>query len=50
VDAEGRTAVPGLFVVGDAANAVQEIATAVAGGARAAIAANHDLVVGPPGG
>ncbi len=48
VDHEGRTGVPGLFVVGDAANPVQEIATAAAGGARAAIAVNHDLICGPP--
>jgi thioredoxin reductase len=47
-DADGRTTVPGLFVAGDLLNRAQQIATAVAGGAWAGIAANHDLVVGPP--
>lgn len=47
-DADGRTDVPGVFVAGDVLNRTQQIATAVAGGAWAAIAANRDLVVGPP--
>lgn len=47
-DADGRTDVPGVFVAGDVLNRAQQIATAVAGGAWAGIAANHDLVVGPP--
>jgi len=47
-DADGRTSVPGLFVAGDVLNKAQEIATAVAGGMWAGIAANHDLVCGPP--
>lgn len=47
-DADGRTGVPGLFVAGDLLNRAQQIATAIAGGAWTGIAANHDLVVGPP--
>lgn len=47
-DADGRTGVPGLFVAGDILNKAQEVATAVAGGMWAAIAANHDLVCGIP--
>ncbi len=49
-DADGRTDVPGLFVAGDVLNAAQEVATAVAGGMWAGIAANHDLVCGLPKG
>jgi thioredoxin reductase len=49
-DADGRTNVPGLFVAGDILNKAQEIATAVAGGMWAGIAANHDLVCGLPEG
>lgn len=47
-DADGRTAVPGLFVAGDILNRAQQVATAVAGGAWAGIAANHDLLLGAP--
>ena len=50
VDADGRTTVPGLFVVGDAASDVQNLALALATGTRAGMGANHDLVVGPPEG
>jgi thioredoxin reductase len=49
-DREGRTAVPGLFVVGDASEGPQSIATAVAEGMQAGMAANYDLVVGTEGG
>jgi thioredoxin reductase len=49
-DKEGRTAVPGLFVVGDASDWPQSIAVAVAEGTWAGMAANHDIVVGPPEG
>jgi thioredoxin reductase len=45
-DKEGRTAVPGLFVVGDASDWPQSIAVAVAEGTWAGMAANYDLVVG----
>ncbi|HYE95529.1 MAG TPA: NAD(P)/FAD-dependent oxidoreductase [Rubricoccaceae bacterium] len=50
VDEDGRTAVKGLFVIGDAADGPQDLASSVAEGLRAGIAANHDLVVGPPKG
>lgn len=49
-DPDGRTAVPGVFVVGDASGGPQSIAVAVAEGTWAGIAANHDLVVGSPEG
>ena len=45
-DFEGRTDVPGLFVVGDASDWPQSIAVAVAEGSWAGMAANYDLVVG----
>ena len=48
-DEEGRTDVPGLFVVGDASDWPQSIAVAVAEGTWAGMAANYDLVVGRPG-
>lgn len=48
-DEDGRTSVTGLFVAGDSVNAVQNLATAVASGVRAGMAANYDLVCGPPG-
>ena len=47
-DPDGRTGVPGLFVAGDIVNRAQQVATAVGGGVWAGIAANHDLVCGPP--
>jgi thioredoxin reductase (NADPH) len=49
-DPDGRTGVPGLFVAGDIVNRAQQVATAVGGGVWAGIAANHDLVCGPPEG
>jgi thioredoxin reductase len=47
-DPDGRTGAPGLFVAGDIVNRAQQVATAVGGGVWAGIAANHDLVCGPP--
>ncbi len=47
-DPDGRTGVPGLFVAGDIVNRAQQVATAIGGGVWAGIAANHDLVCGPP--
>lgn len=47
VEAYGRTAVPGLFVVGDVTGKPQTVAAAVAEGALAGMAANYELVVGP---
>ena len=47
-DDDGRTEVPGLFVAGDILNKAQQIVTAMAGGLRAAVAVNHDLLAGPP--
>lgn len=47
-DADGRTGVQGLFVAGDILNRAQQVATAIGGGAWAGIAANHDLLLGPP--
>jgi thioredoxin reductase len=49
-DRDGRTAVPGVFIVGDASDGPQSIAVAVAEGQWAGMAANFDLVVGPPEG
>ncbi|MFN3596465.1 MAG: NAD(P)/FAD-dependent oxidoreductase [Rubricoccaceae bacterium] len=47
-DEDGRTSVTGLFVAGDAVNTVQNVAMAIASGVRAGMAANYDLVCGPP--
>ena len=43
-DAVGRTAVPGVFVAGDAGPAMQSVATAAASGTTAGAMLNHDLL------
>lgn len=44
-DGSGLTAVPGLYVAGDAGAPVQSVAVAAGGGARAAYAINADLAM-----
>jgi thioredoxin reductase len=44
-DASGRTAVPAVYVAGDAAAAVRSVAIAIGSGARAATAMAADLIV-----
>lgn len=47
-DDDGRVALPGVFVCGDASSGTQNLAASIHEGTRVGMAVNHELVVCPP--